>query len=186
MNDQAAPAEVAATRSSGTLNILLVVLVLMIAAMAYDKLVARPKVQKAFDLVTAANEEINASADRRAMTNKDVQEVLGRGPDSTEEVNTYMVERYGYRGGLLLKKHYYYAAYTGDEANGYKFRTHGTHEMPELQDPNFPPPRAEVADSGDHGAPPPGPPSGADGDAAEAADDANGQSDATDEAEAQQ
>ncbi|MCH2113685.1 MAG: hypothetical protein MK171_02055 [Pirellulales bacterium] len=102
------------------------VLVLVIAALAYDKKVSMPAVRAAFKAVEAENAKINESSELRAMTSEDVQRVLNRTPSGVEKKNSYTIERYGFMRGLPFLQHNYYAVYTPAEGGKLTFQTHAT------------------------------------------------------------
>jgi len=94
------------------LNILICILVLGLAAMAYDRMVARPAVEAAYAAIVAKNVEVNATRDQ-VFTNIDVQKLIGKTPARTftnPDGNT--VEIYQWRAGLPLRTHDMYAIYT--------------------------------------------------------------------------
>lgn len=139
MNSSADASAETAPAKNPTRTILIVILILMIIALVYDKQVAQPTVKAAFDKVEAENIEINKSPDRKAMTCEDVQRVLGRAPSSVEKVNKYTVERYGFMRGLPVLQYSYYAVYTGGDDN-LIFRTHALDlKELDLEDPNTKP-----------------------------------------------
>ena len=107
------------------LTILLALFGLAVLALAYDFLVARPGVERAYAKVNEASEAI-AGTPLTRLKNTDVQELLGRQPSETYEDGSYTVERYGWAAGMPvgmkgadsrspgfgLRTHDYYALYS--------------------------------------------------------------------------
>ena len=98
--------------SSMRLNILLCILVLGVAAMAYDRMVARPAVEAAYAAIVAKNVEVNATRGQ-VFTNTDVQKLIGKTPAKTfTNPDGDTVEIYQWRAGLPIRTHDLYAIYT--------------------------------------------------------------------------
>ena len=98
--------------SSMRLNILLCILVLGVAAIAYDRMVARPAVEAAYAAILAKNIEVNATRGQ-VFTNIDVQELIGKTPARTfPNPDGDTVEIYQWRAGLPIRTHDLYAIYT--------------------------------------------------------------------------
>ena len=94
------------------LNILLCILVLGVAAMAYDRMVARPAVEAAYAAIVAKNVEVNATRGQ-VFTNIDVQKLIGKTPAKTfTNPDGDTVEIYQWRAGLPIRTHDLYAIYT--------------------------------------------------------------------------
>jgi hypothetical protein len=94
------------------LNILLCILVLGVAAMAYDRMVARPAVEAAYAAIVAKNVEVNATRGQ-VFTNTDVQKLIGKTPAKTfTNPDGDTVEIYQWRAGLPIRTHDLYAIYT--------------------------------------------------------------------------
>ncbi len=114
-NPQSSPSHSqSATVNSGPnvrLLLLLGALAIAISALLYDYTVARVKVDDAYNRIAKLNDDLNFSSEKRAMTSGDIQQTLGRKPDSLVDHSPYKVEEYGYRSGLLIPKHKYYAVY---------------------------------------------------------------------------
>jgi hypothetical protein len=101
----------------GTRKVILYgLLALMVAALAYDFLVARPAVNAAYDKIAAASVEINAKGNEY-LSNTDVQELIGKKPAETFMDGTQSVEVFKWTGGLIVKPHRLYAVYrkNGDD-----------------------------------------------------------------------
>ena len=96
--------------------ILFTLLGVMIAALAYDYLVARPRVSSAYDQITEASTKANAKGGDM-LTNTEVRELLGKEPVETFMDGGQSVEVFHYMGGLLVKPHKLYTVYrkSGDD-----------------------------------------------------------------------
>ena len=92
-------------------TVIFVLLVLMLLAVAQDRLRARPNVEAAYNKVESLVERINRSAEDRATTSTDVQEALGREPDQVMQDGPFTVEVYSWRAGLPWRTHDYYVVY---------------------------------------------------------------------------
>ena len=108
---------------------LLTILGLLLFAVWYDYKVARPGVDQAFDNVGYLNSKINGSADIPAMTNSDVQQLVGFTPSHTITKGIYRVEVYAWTAGLPFRSHDYYAVYTG-QGNNLTFMRHYKYVLP--------------------------------------------------------
>ncbi len=141
----AEPSNAAKGSSKLRLVILIGVLGLAVFALWYDYKVARPAVERAYDQVTLANNEINNAAEHRRMTSVDVQKVIGRAPDETFVSGDYTVEAYRWSAGMPLefrglsagkspgvgrKMHTYFALYRPDGPE-LAFVTHHKFELDE-------------------------------------------------------
>ena len=107
--------------------VLLGLLGLMLFALWYDYKVARPAVEDAYARIGKLNADINSQAGNKYMTNVDVRNELKRSPIRTFSEGGYLVEVYGWRAGLPIKSHEYYAVYTDDKPN--IFLKHYTTEL---------------------------------------------------------
>ncbi len=108
--------------SSKRLVILLGILAVGLAAFAYDRLVARPAVEQAYEKIIAKNDEINQDS-TRIFTNLDVQQLIGKEPSSTFfDDNGDTVEVYQWRAGMPLRTHDLFAVYkkSGDALMFYR------------------------------------------------------------------
>jgi hypothetical protein len=97
--------------SSKRLGILLCVLAISLAAMGYDRFVARPAVTAAYAAIIAENDRVNAKPGE-TFTNKDVQKLIGKSPAetlTTPDENT--VEIYQWRAGLPIRTHDLFVVY---------------------------------------------------------------------------
>lgn len=110
-------------QNSGMLRkvILFGVLGLGLLALWYDRSVARPAVDAAYDSVTELHEETLGAADVR-LSDADIQKVLGREPDSTFEHVGHHVEVYSWAAGFPFKKHNLYVVYRVSDAGNVFFR----------------------------------------------------------------
>lgn len=97
---------------------LFVILALLIIAIIYDRQVARPAVESAYQTI----EELNAASGSKVLTDADVHEALGRQPSYTRSDGPYTLEVFAYRAGLPWRTYPYTVVYSG-ESNRY-FMTH--------------------------------------------------------------
>ena len=97
--------------------VIFVLLVLMLLAVAQDRLRARPNVEAAYNQVESLVQTINLSAENRATTSTDVQEALGREPDDVMQEGPFTVEVYSWRAGLPWRTHDYYVVYAPAKDN---------------------------------------------------------------------
>ena len=112
-------------RSNRRLTILLGLLGVALFAFVWDFLVARPGVERAYAKVEEANSAMNSSVKRVALTNADVEQLLGRAPSETFQKDGKTIEIYAWQAGVPLefngsddrspgigrKTHDYYAVY---------------------------------------------------------------------------
>lgn len=108
------------------------VLALMIVALGYDYLVARPAVGDAYEQIAEASIKANAKGND-ILTNVEVQQLLGREPAETRMDGPQRVEVFHYMGGLIVKPHKLFTVYrkTGDE---WMFSRHSKFAYDESQD----------------------------------------------------
>ncbi|MGE0755752.1 MAG: hypothetical protein AB7F89_01080 [Pirellulaceae bacterium] len=85
---------------------------LALFALWYDYKVARPAVEAAYDTIEKYNGEVNTTAGRAYVTEKEIQEKLGRAPDNTFTEGPYHIEEYNWRAGIPIRTHKYYAVYS--------------------------------------------------------------------------
>jgi len=90
--------------------ILLGVLALLIAALAYDFRVARPQVDELADKLDTRNLEINRDPEMK-FTPDEVRRVIGFEPSDTFADGVSKVEAYAIQSGLPFRKHYLYVTY---------------------------------------------------------------------------
>ncbi|QEG01688.1 hypothetical protein Mal15_57660 [Stieleria maiorica] len=83
---------------------------LMVAALAYDYLVARPAVNAAYDQITDASMTANRKG-AGFLSNEQVRELIGKQPVHTFKDGRYTVEVFHWPGGLIVKPHKLYAVY---------------------------------------------------------------------------
>ena len=99
--------------TSGNLRtkVLIAILGLALAALAYDYRVARAGVDGAYEQIAQRNIEVNAQ-NTMMFTNLDVRELLDKEPSETfNDVNGDMVEVFSWRSGLLFRTHDLFAVY---------------------------------------------------------------------------
>lgn len=110
--------------------VLIALLFLALIALAYDHLVARPRNQAEFDLIQQLVDAKNANPLSKPITNKDVQEALGRAPSRTEEKDFYTLEFYTWPRGVLIDSYYICVVYSPKD----KMLLHAV-QLNELPDP---------------------------------------------------
>lgn len=133
MQPSESPAPPAPAAGSARLRqaILLGLLLLMLGALWYDYSIARPAVKDAYQRIAQLNQSVNGSGNKTYMTEKDVQKELNRQPIDSFREQGYFVEVYGWRSGLPIKTHNYYAVYT--DTSPRIFMTHSMNQFdPEL------------------------------------------------------
>jgi hypothetical protein len=91
-------------------GILYGLLVIMLVALGYDYLVARPAVDEAYDKIVKENQRMNARPGE-VLTNTGVAELIGKEPSETFNDGADLVEVYAFRGGLPMKPHKLFAVY---------------------------------------------------------------------------
>lgn len=97
--------------SSKRLGILLVVLAIGLAAMGYDRYVAKPAVAAAYAAILAENGKVYTTPGK-TLTNKDVHKLIGKTPAKTlTDPDGNTVEIYQWRAGLPIRTHDLFAIY---------------------------------------------------------------------------
>jgi len=109
-NDAETSQETAKPSSKGRTTLLLVVLGLMCAALAYDYRIARPAVEEAFAKIESRSTELNKTPDQ-FLAKEEVQELIGKAPSETFEDGTSIVEVYSWMSGLPVRSHKLFVAY---------------------------------------------------------------------------
>jgi hypothetical protein len=84
----------------------------MAGALWYDYMIARPAVEDAYARIAQLNSDFNTKSGKSFMTNLDVQKELQRSPIESFAEGGYFIEVYGWRAGLPVKSHKYFAVYT--------------------------------------------------------------------------
>ncbi len=85
------------------LVILLGLFGLVLFAFGWDFLIARPGVERAYAKVEEANIAMNTSVQRAALTNTDVEQLLGRAPSETFQKYGKTIEVYTWQAGIPLE-----------------------------------------------------------------------------------
>ncbi|KAA5539621.1 hypothetical protein FYK55_23940 [Roseiconus nitratireducens] len=81
----------------------------VLIALGYDYLVARPSVDAAYNLIAEAD-----ATSAETLTNEDVSDLLGKEPVHTFTDGNQTVEVYYFTSGVLVKPHKLYTAYQKD------------------------------------------------------------------------
>lgn len=94
---------------------------LMVVALAYDYLVARPAVNAAYDKITDESVAVNRTG-TGFLSNLKVRELVGKEPAETFMDGDQSVEVFHWAGGLIVKPHKLYAVYkkSGDDKLFYR------------------------------------------------------------------
>lgn len=109
--------------SGGTRKMVLYgLLALMIVALGYDYLVARPAVSAAYDQITNASVQANSKG-VGFLSNENVRELIGKEPAETFMDGSHSVEVFHWPGGLIVKPHKLYTVYT-KSGDGWLFTRH--------------------------------------------------------------
>lgn len=96
--------------------VLLLILALMIAALAWDWGMARPASEKAYQTISVMVEESAARpAEGGQASPADVQKAIGREPTTTKDGGHYIVEEYHWIRGLPFKSYYVIVVYNKRE-----------------------------------------------------------------------
>ncbi|MAI69417.1 MAG: hypothetical protein CMM01_00665 [Rhodopirellula sp.] len=117
--------------SSKRLVILLSVLAVSLAAMGYDRYVAKPAVEAAYAAILAENGKVYRTKGK-TFTNKDVQKLIGKTPAKTlTDADGNTVEIYQWRAGLPIRTHDLFAIYQ-PKGDSLIFREGGTGNYEEI------------------------------------------------------
>ncbi len=101
---------------SKRLPILLGILAIGLVGLGYDRFIARPAVEAAYESLLAENQRVNADS-TVTFTNTDVRELLGRDPAETfTDSNGDTVETYSWRAGMPGKSHDLFVVYNPQTA----------------------------------------------------------------------
>ncbi len=110
--EQQAPADTAARGAGLRQGILVGLLVLMLAALGYDRFYARPKSEQAHATVESMISEQNRSATGGVTYDSDdVRKKLGREPSQIDEQKYHTVETYQWVGGIPTRSYSVYVIY---------------------------------------------------------------------------
>lgn len=109
--------------------VLFALLLAMFVALWYDRKIARPHVESAFDRIERLNEQVNSQKGRQQLVSQDVQSALKLQPDRVFTEGGYHVEVYSWRAGLPIITRDYFALYSGTPP--YKFLKHFKFELPQ-------------------------------------------------------
>ncbi len=118
-------------------------LVVMLIALAYDYMVARPAVKAAYNKITAASAEANSSG-VGFLSNLKVRELIGKEPSREFMDGSQTVEVFHWSGGLIVKPHKLYAVYKPQDGEWLFYRHsmfsyEATNQlMPKRADPEVP------------------------------------------------
>ncbi len=108
----------------------------LVIAIAYDYLYARPAVDKAYDKIAALNNDMNVSAGAKVLKSDDIHAALGRQPTTVLKEDPFTIEVYQWRAGLPWRTYDYYVVYVGQKELA--FSTHFKNERMPME--NLAPP----------------------------------------------
>jgi hypothetical protein len=129
--------------------ILFTLLGLMLMAAAYDYIIARPNVDKAYDQISQLNNSMNSASMSKQTLNTDIHKEINRTPEKTYTQGPYRVEVFSWMAGLPFRTHDLYAVYT-PKGNDLVFMRHYKFAMPKNElDPPVARPRNSSDDEGD-------------------------------------
>jgi len=95
-----------ANKGSRRQTILIVVLLLMGGGLIYDRQVARPRSQQAYDkALELINKNVMTAAESEAVTNQAVQAAFGKKPSKLVKTEDYTIETFSWRRGLLVLRY---------------------------------------------------------------------------------
>ena len=132
------PQQAAAPSSNVRTLVLLGLLVLAIASLGYDRLVARPAAEAAHQLVNDKASERSSSANKQ-LDNSEVAALFEKGPAERLEGDHYYVEKYSWLGGLPFRSYDCWVVYAPSfegETKTFRFNAAYLNEKP---DPQFMP-----------------------------------------------
>ncbi|MEM8668707.1 MAG: hypothetical protein AAGG48_14395 [Planctomycetota bacterium] len=96
---------------SKRLLILLGILGIGLVGLGYDRVIARPAVEAAYDSLLAENEKLNASG-TDVLNDSSVRDLLGCEPaEMFDDTNGDKVEKYSWRAGMPIKTHDLFVVY---------------------------------------------------------------------------
>jgi len=92
-----------ARKGSRRQKILILALILMVGGLIYDRQVARPSSQQAYDkALELVDKNVMTAADGESVTNQAVQAAFGKKPSKLVETEDYTIETFRWRRGLLV------------------------------------------------------------------------------------
>jgi hypothetical protein len=98
-------------------SVLLVILVVLLAALLYDRFVAAPRANKAYDAVDAlltAAEQPSMGENTRPVTDVEVKSAIGEPGHPREDAGQFAIDRYSWRRGLLFTSYDLYVVFHKD------------------------------------------------------------------------
>ena len=96
-------------------TILIVVLLLLGGGLIYDRQVARPRSQQAYDKALELVDKNMAAAEGKPVTNQMVQAAFGKKPSKLVETEDYTIETFRWRRGLLVLNYDVNVVYAHDD-----------------------------------------------------------------------
>ncbi len=98
-------------------GLLLVILVVLLAALVYDRFVAAPRLNQAYDAVDALltdAEQPSMGEIKKPVTDVDVKSAIGEPEHPREDAGQFAIDRYSWRRGLLFTSYDLYVVYHKD------------------------------------------------------------------------
>ena len=96
--------------------VLILILLLMIGGLLYDRKVARPGSQQGYNTaLVLVKKNADASADSEPVTNEAVHAALGKQPSKLVEEKDYTIETFSWRRGLLVLSYDLHIVYAPDD-----------------------------------------------------------------------
>lgn len=103
-------------------KLLIAILAILLAALGYDYVVARPSVDSAYDKIAERSVAVNADT-TQMFTDSDVRELLGREPARTfNDADGDRVEVYSWRAGLPFRTHDLFVVYKSNDGRQMFYR----------------------------------------------------------------
>lgn len=90
--------------------VLILILIALLAALAYEYIIARPSVERAYSSILAQYEQVNATASD-PITNLEVHALLGKQPSRAFKDGPEQVEVFTWVSGFPLRTHNLYVVY---------------------------------------------------------------------------
>ena len=93
----------------------MIIMIIMICGLAYDRFIARPGCEKGFETVqNLVQKNVAASIAEESISNLSVQKALGKEPATTTTTEDYTIETYRWPRGLVGLSYTVYVIYQPD------------------------------------------------------------------------
>ena len=121
-----------ARKGSRRQKILILALILMVGGLIYDRKVARPGSQQAYDTaLELVDKNVESSADSEPVTNEAVHAAFGKQPSRLVEEEDYMIETFSWRRGLLVLSYDVHVVYASDDNGRLVINSAHLNKLPE-------------------------------------------------------